>query len=44
MEAAGTKSLLETLGLYEELRGDKAEPEGDVESEESEPEAGRFGR
>ena len=37
-EAAATKSLLEKLGLYEELRGDKADPEGDVESEEPKPE------
>jgi len=37
-DAAVAKSLLEKLGLYEELRGDGAEPEGDVESEESEPE------
>jgi hypothetical protein len=37
-EAAAAKSLLEKLGLYEELRGDKADPEGDVESEESQPE------
>jgi hypothetical protein len=37
-EAAATKSLLEKLGLYDELRGDKADPEGDVESEEPKPE------
>jgi hypothetical protein len=36
-EATAAKSLLEKLGLYEELRGDKADPEGDVESEESQP-------
>ena len=30
----GTKRLV----LYEELRKDQADPEGDVESEESEPE------
>ena len=37
-QEATAKSLLERLGLCEELRKDEAEPEGDVESEESEPE------
>jgi hypothetical protein len=37
-QEATAKSLLERLGLHEELRKDEAEPEGDVESEESEPE------
>jgi len=37
-QEATAKALLERLGLCEELRKDEAEPEGDVESEESEPE------
>jgi hypothetical protein len=37
-EEATAKSLLEKLGLYEELRKDEADPDGNVESEESEPE------
>jgi hypothetical protein len=32
------KALLEKLGLYEDLPGGEADPEGDVESEESQPE------
>jgi len=34
---AKAKALLEKLGLYEELPGDGAEREGDVESEDSQP-------
>lgn len=37
-QEAAAKSVLEKLGLYEALRGDEADPEGDVESEESKPE------
>jgi hypothetical protein len=37
-EAVAAKSLLEKLGLYGELPGGEADPEGDVESEESQPE------
>ena len=37
-EAAAAKSVKEKLGLYEEPRGDEAGPDGDVESEESQPE------
>jgi len=37
-QEGATKSLLEKLGLWKELRGDEADPEGDVESEESAPE------
>ena len=37
-QEATAKSLLEKLGLYEELRKDEADSEGDVESEESQPE------
>jgi hypothetical protein len=38
-EEASAKALLEKLGLYEELRKGEADPQGDVESEESQPEA-----
>ncbi len=37
-QEASAKALLEKLGLYEELSGGEADPEGDVESEASPPE------
>jgi hypothetical protein len=37
-EEASAKPLLEKLGLYGELPGGEADPEGDVESGESQPE------
>jgi hypothetical protein len=37
-EEASAKALLEKLGLYGELPAGEADPEGDVESEESQPE------
>jgi len=37
-EPDAAKALLQKLGLYDELRRHEAEPEGDVESEESQPE------
>jgi hypothetical protein len=36
-QEASAKALLEKLGLYEEGPGDEGDPDGDVESEESEP-------
>jgi hypothetical protein len=36
-QEASAKALLEKLGLYEELPGDQADGEGNVESEESQP-------
>jgi hypothetical protein len=36
-QEASAKALLEKLGLYEEGPGDEGDPEGDVESEESQP-------
>ena len=36
-QEASAKALLEKLGLYEELPGGEGDPEGDVESEESQP-------
>jgi hypothetical protein len=36
-EEASAKALLEKLGLYGELPAGEADPEGDVESEESQP-------